>query len=59
MWRLQRIMDVVCMKHAIPFDKEQDCPICINEMLLEIQDDMYDGVKRKEWELKHNKVLGR
>ncbi len=59
MWRLERIMDVVCMKHAIPFDKEDDCPICVHEGLTIVYDEMYEGWKRKEWELKNNKVLGR
>jgi len=51
-------MDVICMKHAIPFEKDEDCPICINEKLKEIWDDINERKDRKQWEIKHKKVLG-
>ena len=52
-------MILICMKHGEPFEAGGECKLYIEDEMLSLKDDLYEGQMRKLWEKRHRKTLGK
>lgn len=52
-------MKLVCMRHGTPINAEDECEYCIYDELNTLKEYLDESKRRKVWESRHNKVLGK